>query len=534
MTAPNTSTTIPTSVWGVTAPNTSTTIPASVWGVTAPITYQHQPHLRFRFSLHAQSFARGMRNRLHGFLRNRLHGFCAVFVTFFGFFLHIARVLHIFAAVLHCLCAVFVQSIACPLRKSCANVCLTNFTCIMAKGNLFLGLGRRSVGDIVMYRRNGEQVTRVRVRKIANPKSDGQAAQRAFMAAVSKFYSFFRAPLEKSWQGLTRSQSQSAFLKENAKLVRSEGYYVPKGFGVAPLPLQVSKGTLNRVGAYVDSSGLLNVLSSASGHVVGDDEDSLGTISQAFISKGYAAGDQVTILTVLFDDDIGYMTRWCRFVLDPISNVNIGDIYSSVGLVTNFTTASDIVSNVKFGSLSADIAAAAFIVSRYSNDEWKRSTEFMAANAGYLNSFTGNDARAAAIASYQGTVAVPESDVYLNGSTEESTEPVPAGVWPYDAIRMYHGAAYKYVMPQSVSPIANLSVVQVISTVRSSGAGATPCVINNKAGDANFGKMLAWSGTTGETVWVTAPEGKYDHLKLDYSGDLETWLNQFAHINWGE
>jgi hypothetical protein len=45
---------------------------------------------------------------------------------------------------------------------------------------------------------------------------------------------------------------------------------------------------------------------------------------------------------------------------------------------------------------------------------------------------------------------------------------------------------------------------------------------------------LVWSGTTGETAWQTAPEGKYDNLKLDYSSDLETWLNQFAHINWGE
>lgn len=403
----------------------------------------------------------------------------------------------------------------------------------MAKGNLFLGLGRRSVGDVVLYRRNGEQVSRVRVRKISNPKSVGQAIQRSYMAAVSSFYSFFKSPLEKSWQGLNKSQSQSAFLKANANLVREVGYYVPKGFGLAPLPLQVSKGTLNRVGVYVNSDGDVEVFNGLNSAVVGSN-NSLGTISQAFIAKGYAAGDQVTILTVLYDDDLGYMPRWCRFVLDPASEEDLSATYASVGLDASGFIVDGNVQTVLFLTVTYDIAAAAIIVSRYSGGEWQRSTEWMAANAGYIRLFTGEDARAAAIASYQGATAVPESDVYLNGSTTEGTEPVPAGVWPYDATRMYHGATYKYVIPQSVSPIANLSVVQVISTVRSSGAVAMPIVINNKADDPNFGKMLVWSGTTGETAWATAPEGKYDNLKLDYSSDLETWLNQFAHINWGE
>lgn len=407
----------------------------------------------------------------------------------------------------------------------------------MAKGNLFLGLGRRSVGDVVLYRRNGEQVSRVRVRKISNPKSVGQAIQRSYMAAVSSFYSFLKAPLEKSWQGLNRSQSQSAFLKANANLVREVGYYVPKGFGLAPLPLQVSKGTLNRVGAYIDSGGNVAVFTGLQSPIVSQ-PDSIGTISEAFIAKGYAAGDQVTILTVLYDDDLGYIPRWCRFVLDPASSDSLADTYASAGIAEAFgiTTSGteDVVSSVVFSVESLDIAAAAIIVSRYSGGEWQRSTEWMAANAGYISLFTGEDARAAAIASYQGTTSVPESEVYLNGSTTEGTEPVPAGVWPYEAQRMYHGATYKYVIPERVSPIANLSVVQVISTVRSSGATAMPIVINNKADDPNFGKMLVWSGTTGETAWATAPEGKYDNLKLDYSSDLETWLNQFAHINWGE
>lgn len=405
----------------------------------------------------------------------------------------------------------------------------------MAKGNLFLGLGRRSVGDVVLYRRNGEQVSRVRVRKIANPKSDGQAVQRSYMAAVSSFYSFFKHPLEKSWQGLNKSQSQSAFLKTNVTLAREVGYYVPKGFGLAPLPLQVSKGTIQRVGVHISAGGDV-VWPTSTGDIVGDNPNTLGTFSNYMINLGYAAGDQVTMVAILYDDDLGYFPRWMRVVLDTASTIDLDALVSSYfGATISINVVSEsVIRDFALSNSNYDFAAFAVIVSRYSGGEWQRSTEWMAANAGYISLFTGEEARAAAIASYQSAVSVPESEVYLNGSTEESTEPVPAGVWPYDAERMYHGAAYKYVMPQSVSPVANLSVVQVISTVRSSGATAAPCVINNKVGDANFGKMLVWSGTTGETAWATAPEGKYDHLKLDYSSNLETWLNQFAHINWGE
>ena len=268
----------------------------------------------------------------------------------------------------------------------------------MAKGNLFLGTGRRSVGDVVLYRRNGEQISRVRVRKIGNPKSDGQALQRSYMAAVSKFYSFFKSPLEKSWQGLNRSQSQSAFLKANANLVREVGYYVPKGFGLAPLPLQVSKGTLQRVGATLDDCGVLSLPSNTAPLV--DDPTSLGSLSNYMVSLGYSNGDQVTFVGIMYDDDLGYFPRWHRFVLDTSSEVAIDGLLHSVfggnlvaPLVDQTITAWTLEQE------SYDFAAFAVIVSRYSNGEWQRSTEYMSTPAGWLRNLTGDDARAAAIAS---------------------------------------------------------------------------------------------------------------------------------------
>ena len=398
----------------------------------------------------------------------------------------------------------------------------------MAKGNLFLGTGRRSVGDVVLYRRNGEQISRVRVRKIANPKSDGQALQRSYMAAVSKFYSFFKAPLEKSWQGFNRSQSQAAFLKANANLVRENGYYVTKGFGLAPLPLQVSKGTINRVGATLDAGGNIQVFSNLQTPLV-DEADSLGTISQAFIAKGYSAGDQVTILTVLYDDDLGFMPRWCRFVLDPTSSESLADTYESAGLSEMFTvTGEDIVTAVAFAVESLDIAAAAVIVSRYSSGEWQRSTEFMATTQDWLRNFTGDDARAAAIASYQGAVAVPESDVYLNGSTTESTEPVPAGVADF-TIGMFssNDLTSAGVVSGSYTPtkvgyrtINDVRMLNVTATNNANGKTVSRLVVNRIAGNADLGKVYTYAGTA-----ATAPTGVASAWPIMSANDpLVAWL----------
>lgn len=397
----------------------------------------------------------------------------------------------------------------------------------MAKGNLFLGTARRSVGDVVLFRRNGEQISRVRVRKIGNPKSDGQALQRSYMAAVSKFYSFFKSPLEKSWQGLNKSQSQSAFLRANANLVRSEGYYVTKGFGLAPLPLQVSKGTIQRVGANLTMGGNVEVFDGLESAIVGT-TGTLGTISQAFIAKGYAAGDQVTILTVLFDDDLGFLPRWCRFVLDPTSQESLEGAYASVGLAASFEHERDTISTVAFSNVLYDIAAVAVIVSRYSNGEWQRSTEIMSSTDAWLRNFTGDDARAAAIASYQGAVGVPESDVYLNGSTTESTEPVPAGVADF-TVGLFSGndLTGAGVVSGSYTPtkvgyrtINDVRYLNVTATNNANGKTVNRLVLNRIAGNADLGKVYTYAGTA-----ATAPAGVASAWPIMSKNDpLVTWL----------
>ena len=71
------------------------------------------------------------------------------------------------------------------------------------KGNLFLGFGRKSVGDVVFYKRKGsnEQMARSRNRKPHNPRSDKQLYQRAIMATVLQAYSAGKAIFDHSFEG---------------------------------------------------------------------------------------------------------------------------------------------------------------------------------------------------------------------------------------------------------------------------------------------------------------------------------------------
>lgn len=92
----------------------------------------------------------------------------------------------------------------------------------MAKGNVFLGMGRGSIGDVTFYRADGEQLSRVRNRRPRNPKTPAQLYQRAIMATVVKAYQAGKAIFDHSFQGYSvGAQCQQQFLKLNAKMLRS-------------------------------------------------------------------------------------------------------------------------------------------------------------------------------------------------------------------------------------------------------------------------------------------------------------------------
>lgn len=130
----------------------------------------------------------------------------------------------------------------------------------MATGNLLLGTGRRSIGDIVLYRRNGKQVSRVRNRKISNPKTDAQYIQRIILQTVSQAYSRMKAITDHSFETVNGAgNNMSRFMRVNLDRIRAktssaildgDGYDTLKAYTPLKAPLAVpdewivSQGTL--------------------------------------------------------------------------------------------------------------------------------------------------------------------------------------------------------------------------------------------------------------------------------------------------
>ena len=131
----------------------------------------------------------------------------------------------------------------------------------MAKGNLFLGGARGSVGDVTFYTKNGQQISRVRRRSVYNPNTSGQLYQRAILSTVVKAYQAGSVIFDHSFEGVaTGAASQARFQKVNINLIRklveadiaanaSESEHhaavVPRG-SVWPVPnvYRVSQGSL--------------------------------------------------------------------------------------------------------------------------------------------------------------------------------------------------------------------------------------------------------------------------------------------------
>ena len=65
----------------------------------------------------------------------------------------------------------------------------------MATDNLVLGFGRGKVGDLVFYRREGQQITRARNRAPKDPKTDKQLAQRCRISGPMMMYRSMRKTL---------------------------------------------------------------------------------------------------------------------------------------------------------------------------------------------------------------------------------------------------------------------------------------------------------------------------------------------------
>lgn len=357
----------------------------------------------------------------------------------------------------------------------------------MASGNLILGTARRKLGDVVMYRRNGEQQARVRVRKISNPKSEGQALQRCYMAPVSKFYAPLAGVLERAWEGLDTSKSANAFMKANMNLAREKGYYVVKGAGFTALPYKISKGIMQQLW-YEYSQSVDGFAWSIPGLQATTDPITIAQLSAGLVNIGFQYGDQITIIFAIGNEDYTDVTpAWCRFILSQSDQTTLSSLCP-------FTLDIAAVANsVQFSAdVDSPVAAIGIIASRWTGKKWARSTQYMVCDPAYLSQFVSLEAREAAIASYRGGDSVVQSDVYLNGGT--GTTQTEGATY----IKLYSG--------DGTNEIGGISLTEVVTRASAGNAVLLRGVAANNgalyvveiqdavSGSATLGKYLDGAG----------------------------------------
>lgn len=233
----------------------------------------------------------------------------------------------------------------------------------MARGNLFLGLARGSVGDVTFYRRNAQQISRVRVRQVKNPQSPAQMYQRAINRTAVRAYGVVKAICDHSYEGISYgAESYAKFLSLNMAILRNElaneqstefrnRSFLPKDvYGMTAMPYFISRGSLPSFvvdgqigGKYAEITPLEGVTLSAVAMFRSLSDVENATYQQVIDMLGAHLGDQVTIMRVKSasasgqaDEPVGSEMVLARIILDPGSGndpaeTNFFDNYGAQG-----------------------------------------------------------------------------------------------------------------------------------------------------------------------------------------------------------
>lgn len=224
----------------------------------------------------------------------------------------------------------------------------------MAKGNLFQGMARGKVGDVVFSRANGEQISRVRNRHPKNPRTNAQLFQRAIMATIVQAYAAGKAIFDHSFEGYSvGAQNQRIFIKENAKLLREaiatdintkiatnkqKGRVVAPGVSQpVPFGYVISKGNYPQNLLVSQENGTYNFPGARENEKIKDYANRFGLIAgDIYTVVLFATQDNEAYTNPLYDDVLS-MQKYCnfayvRFTVKDGLNTN-EDVLTKIGQV---------------------------------------------------------------------------------------------------------------------------------------------------------------------------------------------------------
>ena len=178
----------------------------------------------------------------------------------------------------------------------------------MASGNLLLGYGRNSIGDITLYRSGGMQRARARNRNPHNPRSASQAVQRMVLATAAKMASAYEPIVNHSWEGKEVGATSVQYFRKLAMAsLRAGALAAINGDSSAPVAdfvlkgaptigmiegLKISEGRLPMIGpiSLPDDILLVNLPTGIS--TITDQQ----TYEAALAEIGLEPGDQLTVV----------------------------------------------------------------------------------------------------------------------------------------------------------------------------------------------------------------------------------------------
>lgn len=393
----------------------------------------------------------------------------------------------------------------------------------MAKGNLFLGQARGSIGDVVFWRGNGEQLSRTRNRRPSNPRTDSQLTTRIILKTCSTAYSKLMFDYaNQTFQGAKiGAENQRKFMSANTKIIRD---YIKQGADdlnfngkddtVTMLNrYRVSEGNLPSIGATV-----ANPVSGSSTIHLGQEFTIAGTVptyQEICDAFGLAPGTQLTFLLCNVRQGVIQYVQRKRIILSPASGdmsvafINNGEINDPNPANDAQGLTADYSANKLGFEAFGDFQAAAVAASFYDGTKWQYSTEqiWYSPTAGM-----GVHTLAQAIASWQ--VAIAGSEEY----TRQSNVPVSEGVVTIESrfvkIEMYDNGGdlintYGYSDEgcdeiETSQYAAGTAAIKVIVDVIGSGLPVPEVV------DAT--KPIA-----------TAVSGSATHRTIELNPDLDSW-----------
>lgn len=262
----------------------------------------------------------------------------------------------------------------------------------MAKGIGLIGNFRGKVGNMVGYNlkdSNNKQTQGVRVYQpvVKNPKTAGQAEQRAKLAPINATYRALKSIIDRGQEGKAYgNKSRLAWLSDAMKAFN--GGWFQKGAAItAPALVPLTKGSLGVI------DGIDTDIASANLNVTGvtaAGTTTIGALSTALIAeyRFLKDGDQLTFIVIKQNSDF-IDARFDSFVIDT----------TSASALPSFILIED--GNIKFFNSDAASIACTVIASREGNNgAHLRSTANLVQLPDFPEEVMGAAAKTAAVESY--------------------------------------------------------------------------------------------------------------------------------------